>query len=413
MFLDFDNWREIVATLSRNKTRTFLTAFGIFWGTAMLAMLWGGATGLIGIMQRNFAGLSTNLGALASGTRTINYKGFNKGSTWSMTLDDIATIKQVAPAIDKISALSQTSVTAVAGSNSYSCMVMGVQPDYYDINAPSILSGRFINDADENGCRKVCAIGTNLASELFPDSDPVGQRVELGGIYFTVVGVVAQRSDVMIGGRIDDNTIIPESTMCRTFNTDNKIGFMMFTATDGHSPSDNEEAIRRTLSTIHSIDPNDDSAFGFMNFAEQFEMINNLFVGLTILAIFVGLASLLAGVIGVGNIMWIVVKERTHEFGIRRAIGAKPSDITREILSESILLTVVAGIAGICFATYVLYAADMLTASPTEALAGFQMPFWRAISIVVVFIFLGSIAGTLPAIKAMKIKPIEALRTRV
>lgn len=407
-----ENWREIGATLARNKTRTFLTAFGIFWGTAMLAMLWGGADGFKGIMSRNFAGMATNLGGMGSGSRSIPYRGFGKGTGWTLTESDVATVRRVAPFIEQVSAINHIRVTAEAGTRSKSVSGMGVDPEYFTIQSPVLYSGRFLNATDNAGSRKVAVLGKNVANELFPNTEPVGKGIILSGIHFTVIGVAGQLSEASIGGRIDESILMPGSTLRRAFNQGTEVHFMVYTSRPGHSPSENEPAIRRALSTRHTIHPDDESAYWFMDISEMFEMIDNIFMGITILAVFVGMASLLAGVIGVGNIMWIVVKERTHEFGVRRAIGARPSDITLQVLSESVLLTVVAGTAGVCFAALVLGVADHATTVPLLGPAGFQISFGRAVGILFAFILLGSLAGTLPAIKAMKIKPIEALRAR-
>lgn len=409
---DPENWREIGATLARNKTRTFLTAFGIFWGTAMLAMLYGGAQGFEGIMRRDFAGFATNLGAAFSGTRSVSYKGFNKGSWWSMTIQDVEAIQRVAPAIEYSTEVNQRSATGAYGSKSKASTAMGVGGEYSKIMIPVMYEGRFINSSDVAGSRKVVVIGRNLGTELFGSESPIGKYITLNGIFFKVVGVAGQIAEGSIGGRIDDSYILPSSTMRRAFNMGNNVGFFLYTAPHGKKPSDNEAVIRRILSAAHSFSPEDERAVGFMDLSEMFKTVDALFMGISLLALFVGLGSLMAGVIGVGNIMWIVVKERTHEFGIRRAVGAKPIDITVQVLSESILLTIVAGTAGVCLAAVVLGIADQVTADPNLGLAGFELPFGTAIGIVLTFFVLGSAAGTLPAIKAMKIKPIEALNDK-
>lgn len=409
---DLENWREIIATLSRNKTRTFLTAFGIFWGTAMLAMLWGGSQGFKGVMSRNFDGFATNMGAVFAGTRSISYKGFNKGSGWSMTVQDIDNIRRVAPYIDNSSMMYRSWVTASYADKSKSGGVMGVEDSYTELMEPMIYEGRFVNEADVRSYAKVAVIGRNMATELFGAESPIGKSVNLANVYFTVVGVAGQRGEASIMGRVDDSFIIPASTMRRAFNRGNTVDAFMYTSTRGHKPSDNEPYIRRALSAAHSIHPDDERAMSFMDVSEMFEMINGLFLGISLLALFVGLGSLMAGVIGVGNIMWIIVKERTHEFGVRRAIGAKPADITVQVLSESVLLTLVAGIAGVCFASLVLGLADKGTYNPLNGYAGFQISFTTAMIIVGAFFVLGTAAGTLPAIKAMRIKPIEALRDK-
>lgn len=200
--------------------------------------------------------------------------------------------------------------------------------------------------------------------------------------------------------------------MKRAFNWGNTVLLFLYTAPRGKSPASNQATMRRILSSAHSISPDDDNAIEFLDVSEQFEMIDNLFLGISLLALFVGCGSLMAGVIGVGNIMWIVVKERTQEFGIRRAIGAKPIDITVQVLSESIILTLVAGALGVCFGALVLAIADKLTFDPILGHAGFELTFKTAMIIVGLFFVLGSAAGTVPAIRAMRIKPIEALNDK-
>ncbi|MDE7420623.1 MAG: ABC transporter permease [Muribaculaceae bacterium] len=411
-FFDIENWREIGATLARNKTRTFLTAFGIFWGTAMLAMLFGGAQGFEGVMRRNFAGFSTNLGAVIANRRSIPYKGFTKGSGWNLTTRDVELIRQLAPAIEYSSEMNSRGATAAYGSKTKSTTVSGVEGDYSKIMIPVINEGRFINNGDVAAERKVAVVGKDVATSLFGNESPIGKYISLNGIYFKVVGIASQLSDVQINSRLDESVILPSSTMRRAFNSGNSIGFFLYTAPPGKSPSDNEATIRRIVSSAHSISPEDKNAIEFMDISETFKMIDNLFLGISLLALFVGFGSLLAGVIGVGNIMWIVVKERTQEFGIRRAIGAKPLDLTIQVLSESIMLTLVAGTLGVCFGALVLGIADKLTYDPLLGHAGFELTFRAAIIIVGLFFILGSLAGTIPAIRAMKIRPIEALNDR-
>ncbi|MDE6650106.1 MAG: ABC transporter permease [Muribaculaceae bacterium] len=411
-FFDIENWREIGATLSRNKTRTFLTAFGIFWGTAMLAMLFGGAQGFEGVMRRNFAGFSTNLGAVFANRRTLPYKGFTKGSGWNLTTEDISLIRRLAPAIEYSSEMNNRMSTASFGTKTKSVNVSGVDGDYNRIMIPVINEGRFINSGDVSAGRKVAVVGKDIATSLFGNASSVGEYISLDGIYFKIVGVASQLSDASIGNRLDECVILPSSTMKRAFNVGNKVDFFVYTAPAGKSPSDNEATIRRILSSSHSISPDDRNAVEFMDISEMFEMIDNLFLGISLLALFVGFGSLLAGVIGVGNIMWIVVKERTHEFGIRRAIGATPVDITIQVLSESIMLTLVAGTLGVCFGALVLGIADRMTFDPVLGHAGFELTFRAAVTIVALFFVLGSLAGTIPAIRAMRIKPIEALNDK-
>lgn len=409
---DTENWHEIAQTLARNKTRTFLTAFGIFWGTAMLAMLMGGASGLRGMLMRNFDGFATNMGAAFAQRTTKAYRGFNKGMDWSLTNDDVDFVRRVSPYIDLSTALNFENGTARYSDKSTSTRIIGADPDYFRIHLPLLHAGRVLNTSDQTQTRKVAVIGKNVATTLMGAADPVGKYVCINDVYFLIVGVASQTTEVVIGSRMEDSVIIPSLTMRRTFNLGNDINGFMYTARPGHTPKDIEPTIRRAIVLNHPIDPTDSDAVWFLDVSENFSMVDNLFFGITLLAIFVGAGTLLAGVIGIGNIMWIIVKERTREIGIRRAIGAKPRDVIAQILSESMVLTAIAGVAGICFAAGVLAAADAITYDPAVGSAHFQLSFGAAIGITATFLVLGSCAGLVPALKAMRIKPIEALNDK-
>ena len=409
---DIENWREIGATLARNKTRTFLTAFGIFWGTAMLAMLWGGAGGLKGMLMRNFNGVDTNMGAAFPGRTTMSYKGFNKGMSWRMTQTDIDNIQRIARNIAHSSAVIQTQGFAAYGTETESASITGTSADYYNIQKPVIIAGRTINETDVHYNRKVATIGRNLARTLFGEEDPIGKFVNVNNVYFQIVGVLMQNSEANIGSSLDDSVQLPETTMRTAFNRGDQVDFFVFTAKPGYTPTLIRPDIERAIRLTHPIHPQDELALNLMDVSEIFKMVENLFLGVSLLALVVGAGTLVAGIIGVGNIMWIIVRERTQEIGIRRAIGAKPRDIIVQILSEGVVLTAVAGTAGIVLATLVLYVIDRVSYDPMLGSAHFQLEFAHAITIMTVFLILGTGAGLIPAIKAMRIKPIEAMRDR-
>ncbi len=411
---DLDNWREIGATLSRNKTRTFLTAFGIFWGTAMLAMLHGGAIGLAGTMSRNFEGFATNMAGIIPGETSISYKGFNKGMRWSLTTDDVERARRMSQGIDLTTMIIGRYASMGYGSKSTSGQLTGATPDFWHVQEVRLIAGRLLNEADERTKAKSVIIGKNVSDEIFGPNPQVaiGKYVNINGMYYKCVGVAAQKSEASINGRVDDSAYIPLSTMQLNYNTGNKIDFMLFTAKPGYLPKDVVPDIRRAICAGHPIHPDDEKAFWVIDISEMFEMVGNIFTGIDLLALFVGAGTLMAGIIGVGNIMWIIVRERTREIGIRRAIGAKPRDIIVQILSESMVLTAVAGTAGISFACLVLYVADRMTAAPGMAEAGFQLGFGAAVSILVIFLLLGTVAGLIPAVKAMRIKPVEAMKDK-
>lgn len=406
-FFDLENWREIGATLSRNKTRTILTAFGIFWGTAMLAMLLGGADGLERMLRRNFEGFASNSAVMFANRRTISYQGFNKGSDWDLTTSDINALRQI-PGMDAVASTNGAgTVTVSAGKYSTTASIQGVDQDFLKAFLPTINSGRFINESDQRQRAKVAVIGVNIANKLFPSVNAVGQYVNIQGIYYKVVGTASQEAEInMNGSKIDDSITLPQSTLAQAFNLGDGVGGVMIVAKQGSSPKELKPRISRVIRASHPIDPADDQALFFFDVSEQFKMVDSLFLGITLLAFFVGIGTLIAGIIGVGNIMWVIVKERTSEIGIRRAIGAKPVDIVTQILSEGIALTAVAGTAGIVFAAIVLGTAEHLTQIK------FQISFGASVAIMAIFLVLGIAASIIPSLKAMKIKPIEAINDK-
>ena len=410
---DIDNWKEIGATLARNKTRTFLTGFGIFWGVFMLAILLGGARGAKDLLMRNFAGFATNSGFIFTGNTSVPYKGHQKGRSWDMDVTDLERIRTGVPELQTVTEMySYGGVSFRNGKYSYSGNVIGASPDYCDVMVPVIYSGRFVNTADVSRERKVAVVGQKVANELFPGvPSPVGREVEVNGITYTIVGVAGQTSEVSMGGRLDESVVLPSSTFRRAFRRGDTVDGIMLVARDGVKISGLENRIRRLLYVRHSIAPDDLSAMDLFDISERFEMVDNLFLGVSMLALFIGLSTLLAGIIGIGNIMWVIVKERTQEIGIRRAIGAKPRDIIVQILSEGVMLTAVAGVAGITLATVALGITQHLTANEVST-PQFQMQPGQAMLIMVTFVVLGTIAGVIPARKAMKIKPVEALNDK-
>lgn len=411
---DIENWKEIGATLLRNKTRTFLTGFGIFWGVAMLAMLTGGARGGEDLLRRNFAGFATNSGAMVPSATTVPYKGYQKGRRWQLDLTDVELLRASFPELDAVCPTYQAQGSFKVGKNSYSGQVLGAGPDYIKILEPKYYHGRFLNDADHRGERRVAVIGNKVAAQLFPGvGDPTGRLIQVEGTAYSVIGVIGDKSEVKLNGSLDEGIVIPSSTFRRAYGYGDKVDFIMFT---GKGNADLSSLIPRMRSVVfrrHGIDPSDNNAMWDINIAEMFEQVDTLFTGVDLLAWFIGLSTLLAGVIGIGNIMWVIVKERTQEIGIRRAIGAKPRDIIVQVLSEGIALTLLSGLGGVCFAALVLGIMQKVS-NPEDAVAraDFQMSFSTAVSILALFVVLGTLAGLIPSIKAMRIKPVEAINDK-
>lgn len=412
---DKENWKEIGATLARNKTRTFLTGFGIFWGVAMLTMLVGGAAGGEGMLRRIFAGFATNSGAMVPSATSIPYMGYQKGRTWNMTTSDVEVLRESFPELKSIIPTFQKWDSSFKyGKNSYSGQLIGAGANYVDFSTPKYYCGRFLNDADDKQERRVAVIGNKVATQLFPGNPaPLGKIIEVNGISYSVIGVIGDTSEIHANGSLDEAVVIPASTFRRSNGYGDKVDYIMFVAKDNVKLAKIIPRMQRVLYRRHNIHPNDASATWSINIAEQFEQIDKLFNGIDILALFIGLSTLIAGIIGIGNIMWVIVKERTQEIGIRRAIGAKPSDIIVQVLSEGAVLTVIAGSAGMIFAIAVLGVMQHVTNPPgSVSVAQFQMTPGDAGIILATFTILGILAGFIPSIKAMRIKPIEALNSK-
>ncbi|WP_321334633.1 ABC transporter permease [uncultured Bacteroides sp.] len=412
MKFDVDTWEEIFLTITRNKTRSLLTAFGVFWGIFMLIALIGGGQGMQDMMKANFKGFATNSCFVWPQNTGEAYKGFRKGRSWSMDNADIDRLRRGVPSIDVITpTINKWGANALYGDKKSSCIVKGLYPDYDKIEAQDMLYGRFINDVDILEQRKVCSIGKRVYEELFRKGEnPCGQFIRVDGIYYRVIGVCVSEGNIQINGRASESVVLPFSTMQQAYNFGKNIDLACITAKPGIKITDLQEDVEKIVKEAHYISPNDKQAVMLLNAEAMFSMVDNLFIGIRMLIWMVGLGTLFAGAIGVSNIMMVTVKERTTEIGIRRAIGARPKDILEQILSESMVLTAVAGMAGISFAVLVLQVAEVGINASGQYDAHFQVSFWMAIGTCALLLTLGMLAGLAPAYRAMAIKPIEAIR---
>lgn len=403
---------EVLSVIQRNRTRSVLTGFGVFWGVFMLVGLLGGGAGLKEMLSNNFEGFATNAAMIWEQPTTKPYHGFRKGRSWSLTTNDVERLRLQVPQLDVISPIaSKWGVQAVSGDHRYNCSVKGQLPEYVRVEAPTMYYGRFLNEMDVVQQRKVCVLGKRVYKSLFPHGgDPCGQFIRLDSVYYSVVGVNYAGGNMSINGSADEAVVIPLSLMQRAFNMGESIDLIAITARRGTVVSDITPRIREVVARAHDIDPTDEKAVMVFNTEVLFGLMDNLFSGVDLLIWLVGIGTLLAGAIGVSNIMMVTVKERTTEIGIRRAIGATPRVILQQILSESILLTSVAGISGIVFAVLIL---QMLELSFTEdgiVQSHFQVSFWTAIGAAALLALLGVLAGLAPAARAMAIKPVDAMR---
>lgn len=407
MRFDIDSFRETADSLTRNRRRTILTGFGVFWGLFMLLFMIGGGQGLKGLLEQNFGGFATNTMVLISSNTSKPYKGLPEGRYWNFTRTDIDRLKQMVPELDVVSPMiSGWGSTVEYGEYSTSAAIKGVSADYCKIEQPKLRYGRYINQTDINMERKVCVIGRRVYQSLFPDGgDPCGKFVKYGDLYFRIVGVDMSSSNISINSNSSYSIIIPETLAATIYNRGNIVDIICVTAKGGIHTSVLESRIRSIMARQHSFDPEDLEAMQILNTEEIFMLVDNLFRGLNFLIWLVGLGTLLAGCIGVSNIMMVTVKERTTEIGIRRAIGAMPGEILTQIIMESVALTLAAGTAGIVFAVFLLNIFQKIASD-----AQFLISFNTAIMAALLLAVLGAVAGLAPALRAMAVKPVDAMR---
>lgn len=410
--IDLDSFHELLETLLRNKTRSFLTGFGVFWGVFMLVALMGGGAGMKELLNNNFEGFATNSAIIWEQPTTKPFHGFRKGRQWMLSIEDVERLRHQVPQLDVISPMANKwGVQAVKGDHKFNSNVKGQLPDYARVEAPKLYYGRFLNEMDIAQQRKVCVIGKRIYKTLFPKGgDPCGELIRLDSAYYTVIGVDYASGNMNVNGSADETVVIPLTLMQRAFNMGDDIEMIAVTARRGTAVSDITPRIREVIARAHDIDSTDEKAVMVFNTEVLFGLLDNLFEGVDLLIWLVGIGTLLAGAIGVSNIMMVTVKERTTEIGIRRAIGATPRVILAQIISESILLTGVAGMSGILFAVLVLHGMELGFTEDGILQSHFQVSFWTAIGAAVLLAALGVLAGLAPAGRAMSIKPVDAMR---
>jgi putative ABC transport system permease protein len=418
---DRDRWQEIFHTLKKNKLRTFMTAFGVFWGIFMLIIMLGSGTGLENGVSSGMGNFATNSVFIWTQQTSMPYEGFPKGRNFYFDNDDIAALKKnipeikyLAPKIQGWSAGEGTNNT-VRKNKTGAFSILGEYPDWNRVDPMDIFKGRFLNDIDIKSSRKVAVIGTRVEELLFePGEDPIGEYIKIQGIYFLVVGVFKPlNTNINFGGEKEQSIYIPLTTLQKTYNYGDIVYWFSATSQDDVPASVVEEKAMALLARRHTIHPDDKDAFGHFNLEEEFSQMNGLFKGIAGLIWIVGIGTLLAGVIGISNIMLVVVKERTAEIGIQRALGATPMYVMTQIVLESVILTTIAGYVGLVAGVGLLEAINYAMVefgAENEMFRRPEVDFYVAIWSLLILIISGAIAGLIPARRAVRIKPIDALR---
>jgi putative ABC transport system permease protein len=418
-FLDPDSYREIFSTLKKNKLRTFFTAFGVFWGIFMLIIMLGSGNGLGNGVSAGMGDLATNSMFMWTQRTTIPYKGlprgrffnFNNSDTQAL-LENIPEIEYIAPRIQGYSRTGDNNV--VRGDRTGNFRIQGDYPEFNLIDPMDIVQGRFINQIDIDEKRKNVVIGHRVYEEMFAAGEnPIGEYIRISGVYFKIVGFCKSRKSDQQADRENQQIFMPFTTLQKTYNYGDVVGWYSMTAKDNTPVSELEAKAKDLLRKRHSISPDDDRAIGSANIEEEYQKMTNLFRGIEWLIWIVGIGTLLAGIVGVSNIMMIIVKERTQEIGIQRAIGATPFSIMAQIITESVFLTAFAGYVGLVFGVAVIEGINYMLSQPGVSTGMFSNPtvdFDVAVKALVILIVSGAVAGMIPARRAVSIKPIDALR---
>lgn len=416
-----DNWDEILEALTANVFRTILTAFGVFWGIFILVILLAAGKGLENGVKKGFDGIATNTMFMWSQTTSKAYKGLPKTRQYNFRNSDVAALKATFPDLLYVSPRNQLgdfngANNVVRGTKTSAFGIYGDYPEFIKQQPMDIIKGRFVNHQDILERRKVAVIGKGVITELYGiEEEAVGTYIKINGINFMVIGVYNSKQQGGNAEQEQKNIFIPFTTFQQAFNYGDTVGWLALTSRDEVSITELKPKILEAIKARHSVHPTDDRAVGNFDLYEEFNKVQSLFNILNVIAYFVGTLVLISGVIGISNIMLIVVKERTKEIGIRRALGATPGAIRRQILSESIFLTIISGMLGIAVATGVIALLNMVLQSmPPESNTMFANP---SVDLGVVFVALlilvgsGLLAGFVPAQIAINVKPVDALRT--
>ena len=414
---DRDTWDEIFESISKNRTRTIITSIGVFWGIFIYIALAGSATGLENGFDDAFSGLSKNSMGVWVQRTSIPYKGFEEGRYPVFKLNDVDYLKNRVPEIQYIApglqagAFTGSPPLVVRGLKSDNFNVFGNFPVYAKISVINIFDGgRYINDDDIKYERKVAVIGEGTQERLFNvGEDPIGKYIRINDVNFMVVGVTKFTEGSGFGS--DSDITIPYTTFAKMYNRGDQFGFMFISGYEYVNPNYLEETVLSTLKVMKTVSPEDDRAFGTFNIGSLFESIIKFTRGMVFLSLVVGIATIFAGVIGIGNIMLIAVKERTNELGIRRALGATPGEVKVQIVLESVFLTIVAGIIGITVGAFLLFVINIGTSGLEDfPFTNPTVPLAIVFGAFITMITLGTLIGLIPAERAVSIKPIEALR---
>lgn len=404
-----DTWKEVYDSVTKNKLRTAITMIGVWWGILLLIALLGAARGMENSFNRIFGDFATNSVFIWGQSTSLPFKGFQEGKGVRLKLSHVDKIKDNIEGIELVVPRSRNQAMVVRNFLSGNYGVNGDYPLLDKIQKKKMMRGRFVNQNDINIKRKVAVISEEIYKQLFEkDENPIGQYIQINRMNFSVIGVF-QNENVDMGPTTDIH--IPFTTFQQIYNRADRIGWMVVTGKPEYNIKQIEEDIKLLLRNLNKIHPQDKRALGSFNLGKEFAKVTGFLTGMQFLTWFVGIATLIAGVFAIGNILLITVKERTKEIGVRRALGATPYEIKRQIVVEAVFLTLISGFLGIISGGWILIIIDRFWGQGEEAtLVNASVSIAVVFISLIILVMLGTLIGLIPAFKATSVKPIEALR---
>lgn len=411
--IDWDKWKEIFSSLRRQKLRTSLTAFGVFWGIFMLVILLGFGTGFGNNIDAQYGGVKNIIWVWSSAKTQLPYQGLGKGRNINITQEDVIALRQKTSKVKMVDGVNEINGQLVIHEKANgSFRLMGTHANWESVMTLRVIEGRYVNENDERETRKVAVIGTRVRDVLFKnEKDVLGKTIYVQGVYFNVIGIY--KSTEPDNPFQSSSIYIPNDTLRNAFNSKDGFSFLAYQPQEGYGGAHVVNEIKMVLQERKKIHHDDKGVIGTYDNGEDYKQDKNLVSGIIGFSWIVAIGTIIAGAIGIGNIMLVIVKERTREIGLRKALGATPVKISTMIMQETLFITAVAGYAGLAAGVFLLEGIKLLFIKLGHADSRFSQPYVdvnTALIALCVLVAAGVLAALIPAVKAASVNPIVALQ---